>query len=302
MLNIPLQFGMVGARKEHLERLRGYGFRRAEAVLIPREDEAWLREYLAGMEAFSFHFPIWREEGLPDYPLRLALVDPDADRRNSALDLIRRELDRAAEWGARHIIVHLQRNLLEEVPPPDSGDEREGVALAAEAAAPLLTHAAEDGVGLHFENMMGSPLLHSPEAYRELARLLPEIRYCLDVGHAALDGRYFGFAETDLAEAMGPNLGSLHVYDNHLPREIHFARLREEGLLRKYPVHPRHYTGPEWVDTRGCLRAALTAQPEALVTFEVYYSMDTDHEETAEGIAWTVESCRGIQNPRRDGC
>ena len=292
---IPLQYGMVGARREHLERLRGYGFRRCEAVLLMPEDAAWLREYLDGMETYSVHFPLFREEGLPDYPLKLALVDPEVERRRQALDLMRRELDRAAEWGARHVVVHLQRNLSEEA-PSYHGEEQEGVELAATAATFLLEHAAETGVDLHLENMMGSPLLHSPEAYQELARLVPDIRYCLDVGHAALDGHYYGFAEAELAEAVAPHLGSLHIYDNHLPQEIHFARLREEGLLRKYPVHPSHHQEPEWIDTTGCLRACLGVSPEALVTFEVYYSMDTDHAFTAEGIEWTVEYCRGIQN------
>ena len=292
---LPLQFGMVGARRDHLERLRGYGFRRCEAVLLFPEDRDWLREYLAGMDQFSTHFPLFREEHFPDYPLKLALVDPDAERRRVAVDLLRRELDRAAEWGARHVVAHLQRNLLEEESPPP-GDERAGVALAAETAAPLLEHARAVGVPLHLENMMGSPLLHSPEAYRELGEALPELRYCLDVGHAAIDGRFFGFPESELAEAMGPSLGSLHIYDNHLPREIHFRTLREEGLLRKYPVHPEHYAdaAAEWIDTPGCLRAALAARPEALVTFEVYYSMDTDHAQTAEGIEWTIGYCREL--------
>lgn len=288
---------MVGARREHLERLAGYGFRRCEAVLLLPEDDAWLREYLAGMDRWSLHFPLFREAHFPDYPLKLSLVDPDARRRSVAVDLLRRELDLAAEWGARHLVAHLQRNLLEEEGPAPPNDESAGVDLAAETAQPLLEHAGSVGVPLHLENMMGSPLLHSPEAYRALGEALPELRYCFDIGHAALDGRYYGFAEHELAEAMGPWLGSLHLYDNHLPREIHFRTLREEGLLRKYPVHPSHYRDPEaeWLDTPGCLRAALAAQPEVLVTFEVYYSMDTDHAQTAEGIAWTVEQCRALR-------
>jgi sugar phosphate isomerase/epimerase len=296
---IPLQFGMVGARREHLERLRGYGFRRCEAVLIALEETDWLRAYLAGMERFSFHFPLLREEPFPDYPLRLALVDPDAERRRQAVALVHRELDRAAEWGARHIVVHLQRNLLEDDPAAPR-DEAAGVALAAETAVPLVEHARAVGVGLHLENMMGCPWLYSPAAYAELARQVPGLQFCLDVGHAALDGRYFGFPETELAEAMGPHLGSLHVYDNHLPPEIHFPTLRESGLLRKYPVHPSHYTDASWIDTPGCLRAALNAQPQALVTFEVYYTMDTDHAQTAEGIAWTVGLCAEVTGAREE--
>jgi len=120
----------------------------------------------------------------------------------------------------------------------------------------------------------------------------------LDVGHAALDGRSFGFAEREIAEALAGRLGSLHLYDNHLPNEVHFPRLREEGLLRKYPVHPEHQGQLGWIDTQGCLEAALRAQPDVPVTFEVYYRLDEDHAHTAAGIQWTVELCRAMASGR----
>jgi hypothetical protein len=112
------------------------------------------------------------------------------------------------------------------------------------------------------------------------------------VGHAALNGRFFGFPERALAEAMAPHLASLHVYDNHLPPAVDFSTLRDSGLLRKYPVHPDHQGRPGWIDTPGCLEVALRAQPDALVTFEVYFRLDEDPLHTAAGIAWAVEYCR----------
>jgi len=293
----PAQFGMVGARREHLERLRAYGFRRVEVVLLPPEDRDWLRDYLAGMtHGFSFHCPVFRREDWPEYPLKAAVIDPDDRRRAQSLDLMRRELDLAAEWGAQHLVVHLQRNLLmdDESPPPGWG-EREGLALAVEAVGELLEYSRAVGVPVHLENMMGSPIFHSPEAYRRLLRQLPEARLCLDVGHAALDARYFTFREAGLAAAMAPGLGSLHVYDNRLPARFDFRRLREAGLLKKYPVHPERQGRFGWIDTRGCLREALQRQGDALVTFEVYYSLDTDHRYTAEGLDWAVEFCSSVR-------
>ena len=287
---------MVGARREHLERLRGYGLGRAEAVLIPPEDWEWLPGYLAGMpHGFSFHAPALRQEDYPDYPLKSALVDPVPERRAQTREMMRRELDLAAEWGARHLIVHLQRNLLmDEEAAPDGWGEREGLDLAVQGVGALLEESRRVGVPVHLENMMGSPLLHSPEAFATLAQALPDLRYCLDVGHAALDGKHFRFAEVELAKAMGPSLGSLHLYDNHLPETVDFATLREAGLLRKYPVHPEHQGQPGWIDTQGCLEAALRAKPDVLVTFEVYYRLDEDHSRTAEGIEWTVGLCREL--------
>lgn len=283
---------MVGTRREHLERLRSYGLQRAEVVLLPRRDESWLREYLASMGGdFSFHCPAFRPENYPENPLLAALVDPDRQRRKCSLELMRRELDQAAEWGARHLVVHLQRNLLAEELPGDAWGEKEGLEIAVESVGELLEYARSVGVPVHLENMMGSPLLYRPEAYRQLAEAWPEVRFCLDVGHAALDGRFFGFWEAEIAEAMGPNLGSLHIYDNQVPATVEFTNLREQGLLNKHPVHPDNHRKSGWIDTPGCLRAALRAQPAALVTFEVYYSLDTDRSRTAEGLDWTVELC-----------
>ena len=285
---------MVGARREHLERLRSYGLRRAEVVMLDRSQEGWLREYLAGMTGgFSFHCPAFHLEDYPEYPLLASLVDPNRERQERALEFMRRELDQAAAWGARHLVVHLQRNLLMHGEPCPAGwGEREGLNLAVDTVGRLLEASAAVGVPVHLENMMGSPLLHSPEAYQQLARALPQVRYCLDVGHAALDARQFGFTEIELARAMAPSLASLHVYDNWLPAEFDFLGLREQGLLRKYPVHPAHAGQEGWIDTVGCLREALTGAPGALVTFEVYYSMDTNHAETAQGLDWAMEVCR----------
>jgi sugar phosphate isomerase/epimerase len=53
----------------------------------------------------------------------------------------------------------------------------------------------------------------SPEVLRNVLDAVPELRYCLDVGHAHLDQRTDG-ARTYLA-ALGDRLGLLHIHDNH---------------------------------------------------------------------------------------
>jgi sugar phosphate isomerase/epimerase len=282
---------MVGARRAHVERLRGYGLGRVEVVLFPPEEEAWLRDFLTGLEhGFSFHAPLFRQETYEEYPLKMAVLDPVPERRARALAMMRRELDTAAAWGAQHLVVHLQRNLLmDQEEAPAGWGEREGVALGVDSVGELLAYSRQVGVPVHLENMMGSPLLHSPEAWGALAAQVPEARFCVDVGHAALDARYFGFPEAELAAALGSQVASLHVYDNQLPAIFSYAGLRESGLLKKYPVHAEHLGEPGWIDTLGCLRAALAANRDALVTFEVYYDLDTDRAHTAEGLAWLQE-------------
>jgi sugar phosphate isomerase/epimerase len=52
-----------------------------------------------------------------------------------------------------------------------------------------------------------------PEVLRKVLDAIPNLRYCLDVGHAHLDKRTDG-ARTYLA-ALGDRLGLAHIHDNH---------------------------------------------------------------------------------------
>ena len=72
-----------------------------------------------------------------------------------------------------------------------------------------LAKAAKDrGVLVTVEN-----LDETPEELRKVLDAVPELRYCLDVGHAHLDKREDG-ARAYL-EALGDRLGLVHVHDNH---------------------------------------------------------------------------------------
>jgi sugar phosphate isomerase/epimerase len=51
------------------------------------------------------------------------------------------------------------------------------------------------------------------EVLRKVLDAIPDLRYCLDVGHAHLDKRTDG-ARTYLA-ALGDRLGLAHIHDNH---------------------------------------------------------------------------------------
>ncbi len=72
-----------------------------------------------------------------------------------------------------------------------------------------LTKAAVDrGVVVTVEN-----LDETPQELRKVLDAVPDLRYCLDVGHAHLDKREDG-ARTYL-EALGDRLGLVHLHDNH---------------------------------------------------------------------------------------
>ncbi len=64
------------------------------------------------------------------------------------------------------------------------------------------------GAGVTVENVD-----ESPEVLRKVLDAVPDLRFCLDVGHAHLDKRTDG-AQTYLA-ALGDRLGLVHIHDNH---------------------------------------------------------------------------------------
>lgn len=52
-----------------------------------------------------------------------------------------------------------------------------------------------------------------PEVLRKALDAVPDLRFCLDIGHAHLDGRTGGGRA--YLEALGDRLGLVHVHDNH---------------------------------------------------------------------------------------
>ena len=289
------RIGMVAARLEHLERIDGYGIERVELVILPRDEERAVRRFLARVApALSVHCPLFRDCGLDGYPLLAALFDTDADRQEASLRLMERELEQAADWGAGHMVAHLQRavGILGEAVPA-GWDERRALECALRVGERLAERARRVGVPVHLENMMGQPLFARPETYEAFLDALPEewVSLCLDVGHAALDAAAFGFDLRDFAARMAPRVGSLHVYNNQVAPEFDFATLRDEGRLRKFPPHPAQSVEQGWIDVAGVLDVVLPRRPGALVTLEVYYALDTDRERFLAGLEWLNVVC-----------
>ena len=74
--------------------------------------------------------------------------------------------------------------------------------------ADLVRAAADRDVTITMENVD-----ETPEVLRNVLDRIPNLRYCLDVGHAHLDKRTDG-ARTYLA-ALADRLGLVHIHDNH---------------------------------------------------------------------------------------
>jgi len=74
--------------------------------------------------------------------------------------------------------------------------------------ADLVKAATDRGVAVTVENVD-----EPPDVLRKALDAIPELRYCLDVGHAHLDRRTDG-GRTYLA-ALGDRLALAHIHDNH---------------------------------------------------------------------------------------
>ena len=287
------QFGMVCASLPPLQRTVEYGLQRTELVLIAPEEIPPVREFiLANNLLLGFHAPAFRREDFPFRPLLCGLVDPDVERRELSLDLWEDNLRTAQEWGARYMVAHIQRpmQLLGEQPDADFG-EAEALAIGIETGKRLAELSDRYGVPVFIENSVANPSFCQAEAYVALCEAVPSLRLCLDIGHLFLDAAKYGLDAVQFARTVAPYVGTFHVYGNIVDDDFEFSDLPARQALRKHPPHPSQDVAEGWLDNETILREVLSRQPEALVTFEVHYSMDVDREHTREGLEWARRVC-----------
>lgn len=296
------RIGIVGGALEHLERIEEYGVARVELVMQQTHTEPQIREAIRRNGwTVSVHCPLFRETDFPEYPLLAALFDTDCERQELALRLMEHEVTRAPEWDAIHVVVHLQRSVgvFHETVPPGWTPER-ALDSAVRAGERLARVAEQAGITLHVENMMSHPLFADAESYLGFLDRLPAERVlmCLDVGHLAMDARYYGFDLLGFVRALAPRIGSLHLHNNQIEDDFDFAWVRERRLQRKFPVHPSQSESDLWIDVESILRELLAVNPLALPTLEVYYHLDEDREHFREGLRWlsgVYEECAPLR-------
>jgi sugar phosphate isomerase/epimerase len=120
--------------------------------------------------------------------------------------------------------------------------------------ADLVKAATDRGVVLTVEN-----LDETPHELRRVLDAVPDLQYCLDVGHAHLDKREDG-GRTYL-EALGDRLGLVHVHDNH------------GGHGKEGDEHLPFGKGT--IDLERDVRA-LTARYDGRVTLEIFKGIPDD--------------------------
>ena len=184
--------------EEAAARLYEYGAECAEVFLqtrseYTREFARLTREKLNGLPCASVH------------PMGTTFENEffgrSARQRADALDMLRRVLDAAAELGA-HLYVYHGRYSPARVELPF--DARQN----AEVVARMQEEAAQRNIAIAWENVCWCQLT-TPERVRTIRKLLPQIRFTLDIKQAMRAG----CDPLDFADAMGPQLANVHVCD-----------------------------------------------------------------------------------------
>jgi sugar phosphate isomerase/epimerase len=146
-----------------------------------------------------------------DLPAGTALDAVDVGARRTAYEVVRRQIDDAAQLGA--VCVYL-------VSPPPGGD----LALRAfgEACTQLADHAGQRMMPLCVEPIPGRALGTAGQMLAWLEQLAhPNLALLLDVGHCLISGE----DPAALARQAGGRLGYVHLDDNDAVGDLHWPLL-----------------------------------------------------------------------------
>lgn len=199
--------------------------RRGRSLIAPRTFDAFVRVggSTYGKEPFRRQIDELREMGFDYAELDLTYVRSESAKlREEAADLANRIPLETAHLPPSHF---QQRDLarfvgfIDVLAPVGTRifnahilEARSAPRVSLEAKtswfADLVRTATDRGVVVTIENVD-----EPPDALRKTLDAVPDLRYCLDIGHAHLDGRADGGRM--YLEALGDRIGLVHVHDNH---------------------------------------------------------------------------------------
>ncbi len=204
-----------GTLEEALERLAAAGFRWIEIADDfgdPRRgaDAAEAKRILSGLDlrAHALHLPI----------AKMMIGHPEAGLLREAERVLLDSLDLAAALEAGIAVLHINTDV-EELPDPLYAESR---AASVELVERLAGRAQELGVTLALENLpipagragrFGSSLADLCAAFPD-----PRLGFCLDTGHALVNG----CDPAAEARAAGDRLVSIHLSDNDGAGDLHW--------------------------------------------------------------------------------
>lgn len=271
MIHFGISTSAIRGDLSKLDTLTEYGFRRLEIGFFDAQSLSLVMEFVRreGL-AYGFHDPLPRLPSF-DYPF---LTDPDEEKRTTTLDSLRRTLETAVKHNALYVVGHLPSVIWH----PRPGLREESImTLAQDSCSRLSSWREEAGIPILLENVGPNPYFHRAEAFVEIFRAHPALRFCLDIGHLHLTALHTGLDPFDFAKKLSPYTNLIHVYN---------ATRETYGLYHHVPVHPSQRPEAGWADIPTILRSALGEAPSCTIVFEHTPQYPADEAFLAEGIEW----------------
>jgi sugar phosphate isomerase/epimerase len=231
-----------------------------------------LRNRLYSMPSFSVHAPLPTPEDYPAHASTSFLLDPDPAKRQATLDMLRRTVHVAAQWGAQYVVIHFGGLHSNGMP------RAEVLRLAHGAAAQLDALAQAQSMPLHIEYAAYNPSFSLPQQLVELVSGYERLDICLDVGHARLGAQILDIDEREVFEMLAPHTRSMHLWT-----------LRDREDVRRYrhtPVHPTLAPAGGWIDIPRVLDLVLGHNRTCDIVFESDSLFESDPSWHDRGVAW----------------
>ncbi len=256
--------------------MTGNGLRRAEVYNLPPDDIPRLQRLITTLGiTWSVHAPLVQLDWYPRPPTWSYLCDPDPERRQLTLKMIRTTVEEAGEMGAEYVVAHL--------PAPVSHVAEETVACMENAAKRSCEYLAElalkRGLPIHIEGVGQTPLINI-DFLTGVLKEFDSLHYCFDTAHSNLASQYNDQDMYELHSALLPYLGSMHLWN---------TRNREDYLAyRHVPVHPSQSPDEGWVDIPRLIRTLNSRAATLPLIFESEpsYPGELGGYDYKEGVEW----------------
>lgn len=173
---------------------------------------------------------------------RFDITSADDAERAVAFELVERTLRAAAESAAAYVVVHFPspypRPASDSMATPEPGrrDPRRWEFILR-CGAQLATAQARSGIPVFVENLSYHPDFGSAQDYRAFFQEYPDLRMCLDVGHAHVSTH--GTDVYEFVRSTVDFVGSVHVYNTR--------RTGEKAGQHAVPL-VRYEPDEEWID------------------------------------------------------
>ena len=215
---------------------------------LPAFPDLIARMAAEGYPAFSCHAPLCRPVWFAHSGVTCFFLNEDPVRRQRSLAVLEDTLRQA--HGAVHVVTHLTYG------PTDTTDRAQAVRLAHQAADDMAALSRRHGIPIDVEFAAYSDAFHTAEDFAGVLADHPELKLCLDVGHAFIGARKRGRDFLADIAHLAPLARSAHVWN---------WRPGETGHV---PVHPSQRTEEGWIPLPAVIALMIDGNPALRIIFE----------------------------------